>query len=105
MPPTKKERIVEILPSKTQTKKYAARVRDKEGHERTINFGAKGYEQYRDSTPIKKYSKKDHGDSERRKKYFQRHSGVPGKRNALNKEWKKSKGKYNAKILSHQYLW
>jgi len=101
----KKEKIVEIKKSKTNTKKYAAVVRGPNGKERIVNFGAKGYEQYKDSTPLKTYSKKDHLDKERRKKYFLRHSGVDGKRKALEREWKKSKGLYTPKILSHQYLW
>lgn len=107
MPRTKKkERIIEIFPSNTATKKYGVLVRDiKTGRERTINFGAKGYEQFKDSTKLKLYSHKDHGDPQRRRNYFNRHSGIPTKGKALDLEWKKSRGYYNAKILSHQYLW
>ena len=37
--------------------------------------------------------------------YFSRHSGTKNRKKAINKEIKKSKKKYNAKILSHIYLW
>ncbi len=102
----KKERIKSIKVSPNKRKKYRAVVSNKKTKkERNIDFGAKGYEQFRDSTKIKKYKSKNHGDSKRRKSYFSRHSKVKSKRKALNKEWSKSRGKYNAKILSHQYLW
>ena len=42
----------------------------------------------------------------RRDNYFSRHSGgIKNKKKALAKEIRKSKGLYNAKILSHKYLW
>lgn len=106
MPIKKQERLIKIVPSRAKGKKYTAFVKNKStGKTRKINFGARNYQQYKDSTKLKKFSKKNHGDAKRRKNYFRRHSGVTGKRKALQKEWKKSKGKFNAKILSHQYLW
>jgi ankyrin repeat protein len=102
----KKERIVKITKSKVNGKKYAAIVKNIITKKtRTINFGAKGYQQYRDSTKLKAYKSKNHGDAKRRKLYFTRHSGLPTKQLAIKKEWKKSKGMYNPKILSHTYLW
>jgi len=80
-------------------KKYTAVLRNGE----KINFGGEGYEQYKDRIGL--YSHMDHGDKVRRKRYFLRHSGVPTKEKALQKELNKSGGKLNAKILSHQYLW
>lgn len=100
----KKEKIISI--SVSRHKKYKAIVKNiKTGKTRTIHFGAKGYQQYKDSTQLKKYKSKNHNNPKRRKLYFKRHSGADNKKEALLKEWKKSKGLYNAKILSHQYLW
>ena len=99
-----KERIEYIKKSDRPEKKYVASVKDKKGHSRLIHFGAKDYEQYRDSA-LGLYSSKNHGDSKRRKAYFLRHSGTDSKRLAIEREKRKSHGLYNAKILSHQYLW
>jgi hypothetical protein len=73
--------------------------------ERWIHFGDNRYEQYKDSTPLKLYSHLNHGDKVRRRNYFIRHSKVPTKKEAIEKELRKSNGKINAKILSHMYLW
>ena len=90
----------------TSNKKYKVIVEDKKTKKkRTIQFGAKGFEQYKDRSPLKKYSSKNHLDIKRRKNYFSRHSGVKSKMEAIKKETLKSDGKYNAKILSHKYLW
>lgn len=99
-----KERVKSIKPSPNPKKKYRAEIVGPGTH-RHIDFGAVGYEQFRDSTPLHKYASKNHGDAQRRRQYFMRHSGVPGKREALAKERAKSGGKLNARILSHQYLW
>ncbi len=102
----KTERIKSIKVSPNKNKKYRAEVYNKKTKKtRNIDFGARSYEQFKDSTKIKKYRSKNHKDSKRRKNYFSRHSGVKTKTKALKKEWKKSRGKYNAKILSHKYLW
>ena len=86
-------------------KKYTVEVIDRKGKTRTISFGASAYEHYRDSTPLKIWKHKDHNDKRRRRLYFTRHSGLPTKRKSIDVEVKKSKGRYNAKILSHQFLW
>jgi len=70
-----------------------------------IHFGDKRYEQFRDSTPLKLYRYLDHGDNSRRRRYFLRHSGVANKKKAIEKEMKKSRGRLNARILSHWLLW
>jgi hypothetical protein len=104
--PKIRERIKSIKVSPNKNKKYRAEIYNpKTKTTRNIDFGARDYEQFKDSTKIKKYRSKNHGDRKRRNNYFSRHSGVKGKTEALKKEWKKSKGKYNAKILSHKYLW
>ena len=90
----------------TSSKKYRVQVKNiQSGKIRTIQFGAKGYEQYKDLTKLKYYSSSNHGDRQLRRNYFSRHSGISTKKLALDKEIRKSGGTYNAKILSHKYLW
>ena len=101
-----KEKIVKIIQSKNKMKKYTAFVRNiSTGKERKIDFGARDYAQFKDSTKLKKYSHKDHGSLHRKRAYFKRHSGVNSKLEAILKELKKSGGHYNAKLLSHVFLW
>lgn len=100
-----KGKIKSIKKSTRQNKKYVAKVENTDGSIKTIHFGDNRYEQYRDSTPLKLYSNKNHGDKKRRSSYFKRHSGTENKSEAIKKEFKKSNGNYNAKILSHKYLW
>jgi hypothetical protein len=101
-----KEKIIDIKVSNRKEKKYTAFVQNIiTRKERKLHFGARNYQQFRDSTSIKKYEKKNHGDKERRRRYFLRHSAKEKKREAVKKELRKSKGLYNAKILSHIYLW
>ncbi len=96
------QRVEKIFKSNRKNKKYVAHINDK-GQIIKIHFGDKRYQQYKDK--IGEYSQKDHKDNKRRKLYYLRHSGVDNKHAAIRKEWKKSNGKYNAKILSHIYLW
>ena len=87
-------------------KKYTAVIQTHEGHTRRINFGARGYGQYRDSTGMRLFSYMDHGDPKRRASYFSRHSGgLTDKQSAIEREVALSRGIYNAKILSHHFLW
>lgn len=58
---------------------------------RWIHFGARGYPQYRDATPLKLYAKADHRDKDRRGRYYSRHGKATTKR--------------TAKYWSHKYLW
>tara|TARA_R100000805_G_C3594815_1_gene96139 strand:+ start:773 stop:1075 length:303 start_codon:yes stop_codon:yes gene_type:complete len=98
------ETIVKIVKATAKHKKYSAIVRNKTTKkERKINFGDDRYENFKDSTPLKLYASKNHGDKKRRKNYFMRHSGVPTKAQAVAKE--KAKGVYTPKLLSHIYLW
>ena len=99
-----KEKIVKLLRSRRKGKKYKAIVSNGE-KQRVIHFGASSYGQFRDSTSLRAFAKQDHGDRERRARYFLRHSGVRSKREAIAKEVRKSRGKLNARILSHRYLW
>lgn len=103
---TMKERIVKFEKSKLKGKKYKVTVKNKKTNkERVLHFGGLGYEQYKDSTPLKLYSNVNHGTKKRRDNYFNRHSGIKNKKRATIKEINKSNKLYNAKILSHIYLW
>lgn len=100
------ERLIEIIHPTTKGKKYTAIIIDMKSNDKyKISFGAIDYEQYKDSAPLQLYAKKNHGDKKRRRNYFNRFSGIPTKDKAVRKEFRKSDGRYNAKILSHIYLW
>ena len=101
-----KEHILSIKPSSNPEKKYMAVVKDKKTNEtRLIHFGASDYEQFKDSSGVGKYTRKNHGNPKRRHNYFTRHSGIGNKKAATIKEINKSDGYYNPKIFSHIYLW
>lgn len=101
-----KEKIVKFEKSPISGKKYRATIKDIESkHIRTIDFGASDYQQFKDRTPLQLYANKNHGSRKRMRNYFNRHSGTPIRENAIEKEKRKSNGYYNAKILSHLYLW
>ena len=53
---------IEIKKSTRKGKKYMVKHNDK-----WIHFGALDMEHYRDSTPLKLYSSKDHNDEDRKK--------------------------------------
>ena len=55
------------------------------------HFGATGYEQYKDSTPLRLYAKWDHGNYARRKKYYERHG--------------EEKSPLSARYWANKYLW
>jgi hypothetical protein len=87
-------------------KKYTALVKNKKTNKiRKIHFGDKRYQQYKDRTPLKLYKNKNHNTRKRMQNYYSRHSKTKNRKEGIAKEIKKSKGYYNAKILSHQYLW
>ena len=87
-------------------KKYTVKVKNnKTGRIRKIHFGDVRYQQYKDRTPLKLYKKMNHNTRKRMRNYFSRHSGTKNRKQAIKKEKNKSKNYYNAKILSHIYLW
>jgi hypothetical protein len=101
-----REKIINFEKSPIDGKKYRAFIKDYEtGTIRTIDFGASDYQQFKDRTHLQLYASKNHGDRKRMRNYFNRHSGTPIRHDAIEKEKKKSNGYYNAKILSHEYLW
>ena len=87
-------------------KKYTASIKNlKTKKTRKIHFGDRRYQQYKDRVPLGLYKHKNHITRKRMQNYFNRHSGTKKRGEAIKKERKKSKGIYNAKILSHEYLW
>jgi len=69
--------------STRKNKKYQVKINNK-----TVHFGDNRYQQYKDKIGL--YSKLDHGDKERRKRYYMRHGKAV---------------KYSPKWFSHKYLW
>ena len=99
------ERIIKFLKGPFP-KKYTACVKNKKTKKiRKIHFGDRRYQQYKDRTPLKLYKIKNHGTRKRMQNYYSRHSGTKNRKKAIKQEKLKSKGLYNAKILSHEYLW
>ena len=87
-------------------KKYTAYLKNnKTKKRRVLHFGHKDYQQFKDRTPNKLYSSKNHGDKHRQENYYNRHSGEKNRTKAIQKEIRKGKGFYTPKILSHKYLW
>lgn len=77
--------------SKRKNKKYKVVIKRRGLRNKTVHFGDKRYQQFKDSTPLKIYKSKDHGDKKRQKNYFARH----GKKAKI----------YTPKYFSHKYLW
>lgn len=101
-----KERIIRFTRSPIEYKKYRAYLKNtKTKKERHIDFGDNRYQQYKDRTPLKLYKSGNHFDIRRRQRYFTRHSGTPYREKAIQLEKARSDHMYNAKILSHEYLW
>ena len=72
---------------------------------RSLTFGDKRYQQFRDRTPLHLYSKKNHGERSRLRNYYSRHSGVKTRKAGIKKERLHAHGLYTPKLLSHIYLW
>ena len=72
--------------SRAKRKKYVAVFAD--GHR--VNFGDTRYQQYKDQTPLKIYSARDHGDPKRRASFLARHGHAKP---------------YSANWFSQRYLW
>jgi len=89
----------EFKKSTRKDKKYMVKVGNK-----WIHFGAivngKPMEQFKDSTGLGLYSKYDHGDKERRKRYLARAKGIKDKQGNLTWKDKESSNYYSIK-----YLW
>jgi len=85
-------------------KKYKVVIYEKKDGEmkkvKTVSFGDNRYEQYKDSTPLKLYTKKNHGDKARRKNYLSRSGGIKN-----SKGEKTGLKKFTANYFSRKYLW
>lgn len=102
---TMKEKIVKIEKG-PKFKKYTAYVKNNKTKKiRKIHFGDNRYEQFKDRTKLGLYSENNHDDKRRQNNYYNRHSGEPNRKKAIKLEKKNSGGNYNAKLLSHIYLW
>jgi len=100
-----KERVVKFKKGPFP-KKYTAFIKNNKTKKiRKIHFGDRRYQQYKDRTPLKLYKHKNHKTRKRMRNYFNRHSGTKKRGQAIKKEKRKSRGYFNAKILSHIYLW
>jgi len=75
----------------TNKKKYKVEIYKYNKKVKTIQFGDTRFGQYKDKTPLKLYSHKDHLDKERRYRYKKRHN--------------KTYPKYSADYFSKRYLW
>jgi hypothetical protein len=53
------------------------------GEEYVVDFGQLGYEHYKDSTPLKLYSRLNHGDKERRRLYIARATNIVDRQGRL----------------------
>jgi hypothetical protein len=102
-----KEKIIKFERSKNPDKKYMAYIKNLNTNKiRVLHFGASSYEQYKDRTPLKFFSNKNHNDKRRQMNYYSRHSnGITNRKKAIKYEINKSHGYYTPKILSHIYLW
>ena len=80
----------------TYPKKYKVVLYDRKSGKKikTVQFGHQDYEHYHDSTPLKLYTKSNHGDKKRRDNYRSRH-GTQGFQNK----------KYTPAWFSWYYLW
>lgn len=68
------------FPSRAKNKKYSVYVEGPKGP-RLIHFGDSRYEQFKDT--LGHYARLDHGDKERRRRYYARHGRTRDKNTAL----------------------
>ena len=80
-------KFVRFERSKNPKKKYDAILMNKRTkREKRMSFGSRNMQQYRDSTPLKLYSSKNHLDKKRRKAFLDRFAGTRAKQD-WSKEW------------------
>ena len=80
-----------IARSKMKNKKYSIFTKEGNKYKYLLSFGDKRYQQFKDNTPERLYKNLDHGDEERKKRYYQRHG--------------KTNNKKSPKYWSNKYLW
>lgn len=85
--------FVKFQRSESVGKKYDAILKHKRtGRTRRVPFGAINYKHYKDSTPLKLFRNKDHGDKERRARFHARHRN-------------NAKRKFSSAWFASKYLW
>lgn len=57
---------------------------EKDGKKKTVHFGARNMEHFKDKTGI--FKSKDHGDKDRRKNFLTRSAGIKNKAGGLTKD-------------------
>jgi hypothetical protein len=87
--------MLEFKKSTNKNKKYM--VKTPKG--KWIHFGAVGMEQYKDTTGLGLYSKYDHLDKERRRRYLSRAKGIKTKDGKLTWNNPESANFYSVKFL------
>ena len=82
-----------IVPPMRKNKKYSVLIfnTEKDRWDYLLSFGSSLYEQFKDSTKLKLWAHVNHGDNERKRKYYERH----GKTNDI----------FTAKYWSNRFLW
>lgn len=85
--------MYKIVEPRRKYKKYSVLKYNKKTKEwdYLLSFGDNRYQHYKDSTPLKLWSHLDHGNKERRKRYYQRHGTTTDKESAT--------------YWSNKYLW
>ena len=71
---------------------------EKDGKKRTIHFGSRQMEHFKDKTGI--WSSKNHGDPKRRKSYLARSGGIKNKAGSLTKD-----DPFSANYHARRVLW
>ena len=67
-------RFIKFQKAKDPSKKYEAIIEDvKTRRRQRVPFGSSSFQQYRDSTGMRIYSRLDHNDEKRRQNYLARH--------------------------------
>lgn len=86
-------RLIKFEVAKKNNKKYNAIIEDKiTKRKQTIPFGDIRFEQYFDSTPLKRYTRLNHNDRKRRENYLARHGKTMTK-------------KFSPSYFAAKYLW
>jgi len=84
--------------SKNPKKKYdALLIKKSTKRVKRMSFGSRNMQQYRDSTPLKLYSSKNHLDKTRRKAFLDRFKGARAKQ-----DWSKE---YTPLMFATRFLW
>jgi len=81
----------------TNPNKKLMTVVERGGKKKTVHFGSRAMEQFKDRTGI--WKSKDHGDKQRRKNFLSRSGGIKNKEGKLTKDDPFSPNYHSRKIL------